>query len=174
MKSHLTLVAILVLAGCASADPTPKPTTEPAPSNPTPTAKCAAYEVPAGTDLTKPTVSFKTQVFPFLTQTCGLSRSCHQSSSNNNGVFLGGTDTAAVRTAITSVPTPELGSMNFVAPGDPAKSYLMHKLDGDHCLFDAQCIDGSCQDRMPLSGQEADVSTRDMVRRWIAQGALDN
>jgi hypothetical protein len=51
----------------------------------------------------------------------------------------------------------------------------MHKLDGDQCQFDSQCSGGSCLSLMPSGGSELlPVANRDLLRRWIAQGAANN
>jgi hypothetical protein len=64
--------------------------------------------------------------------------------------------------------------MPYVTPGKPEESYLMHKLDGDQCYFDDQCLGHRCQASMPNLGTSLPVGTRDIVRRWIAQGAMNN
>jgi hypothetical protein len=144
--------------------------------------KLPPYSVPAGTDLTKPVVSLKNDVVPIFKGSCGLSSSCHQSSGNaitNHGVFLGN-DPAKVFQATANVKSVELATMSFVTPNDPPNSYLMHKMDGDQCQFDAQCDGGSfgvtgCGDLMPQGQLDPlDEPTRLTVRRWIAQGAQNN
>jgi hypothetical protein len=52
----------------------------------------------------------------------------------------------------------------------------MKKVDGDVCLFSGKCttIDGKCDDTMPQGNDLLDVGQRDVIRRWIAQGAADN
>jgi hypothetical protein len=142
-----------------------------------PTGACAAYTVPSGEDLTKPAVSFGIDVQPILVMSCGLSDSCHGSTTNGR-VFLGSSSVNAtpssVRAGIVNVPSVDLPSMPFVKPGDPANSFLMHKMDGDQCALDAQCTGMTCQTSMPQNLPLLDVPTRDVVRRWIAQGAPDD
>jgi hypothetical protein len=177
-RTHLPLLAVaaVAVAGLAVAGLTAACTS--ASSAP----KCETYVVPVGTDLTTPSVSFKTDVMPILVQSCAFS-SCHGASSGgNNGVRLGSKTApndpanapSAIRANIVGVKGPELTTMNFVTPSDPSQSYLMHKLDGDHCKLDAQCRDRSCGTAMPQGGDLLPVATRDTVRRWIAQGALDD
>jgi hypothetical protein len=50
-----------------------------------------------------------------------------------------------------------------VAPGDPEASGLLTTLTG-----------ASCVNQMPPSGEPMSASQVDLVRRWIAEGALDN
>jgi hypothetical protein len=64
--------------------------------------------------------------------------------------------------------------MNYVAAGDLAGSYLLHKMDGDQGQFDAKCAGGTCQSSMPQGSDILPADKRDVVRRWIAQGAQDN
>jgi hypothetical protein len=141
---------------------------------------CVAYVVPTTTSLTTPTVSFQTDVMKVFNDNCGSS-SCHGSTDNPTGsVFLGastanGSDSATVYTGLVAISSGELHSMNFVTAGDPSMSYLMHKLDGDQCVYEQSCIGGDCMHSMPSdSPVTLAVSTRDIVRRWIAQGAPNN
>jgi hypothetical protein len=88
----------------------------------------------------------------------------------------------------------ETSSMPFVTAGDPSKSYLMHKLDNDLCNIQdcvmnntavAQAMDTPgtagtnypsnwCGVFMPYQVSVLEPSKRDTVRRWIAQGAMNN
>ena len=58
-----------------------------------------------------------------------------------------------------------LRTYNRPAPGDPDNSYLVHKIEG------VASISGQ---RMPLGGPFLTQSDIDLVRAWIAQGALNN
>jgi hypothetical protein len=78
----------------------------------------------------------------------------------------------------------EIASMPFVTPGNPARSYLMHKLDGDLCTL--SCIPANplivgvegmapwCGGQEPYHEGPLSQPSRDLVRRWIAQGARNN
>jgi len=140
---------------------------------------CQPYQVPAGTDLTTPTVSLKNDVVVgIFNASCGAA-ACHGSPTGLGVVQLGsetaaGADASQVRTGLVGVDSAELATMPYVTAGDPTKSYLMHKMDGDQCQFDAQCAGASCLATMPNGGVVLPVPQRDVVRRWIAQGALDN
>jgi hypothetical protein len=133
---------------------------------------------PMSTNLMAPAVSFRTDVMKVLDNNCGSS-ACHgRAQDPTGGVFLGdstakGQDADAVYAAIVGQRSGELEGMKLVTPGDPANSYLMHKLDGDQCQFDTSCTGQDCQHSMP-SGETVvlAVPLRDTVRRWIAQGAL--
>jgi len=144
----------------------------------TPDAGCTAYQVPAGTDLTKPAVSFSSDVVPILVNSCAFS-SCHGAASGgNNGIKLG-SKTATVspteiHDALVGKPAAELPAMSFVTAGDPSHSYVMHKLDGDLCTLSDRCTDHDCQSPMPQGADSLPVEQRDTIRRWIAQGAQNN
>ena len=136
--------------------------------------QCKKYEVPAGTDLRSPVVSFRKDVQPILQQACAFS-SCHGSPSANanQGIFLG-SDPAAVRTGMVGVKSRALADMDYVRPGEPEQSFLIRKIDGDHCTLDDRCVNGKCGDPMPQGNPLLPVSSRDVLRRWVAQGAEDN
>jgi hypothetical protein len=90
-------------------------------------------------------------------------------------------------------------NQNLVTAGDPVMSYLMHKMDGDQCLFanvcDQQPGQGAfydpgwhCGRSMPTSDAGTipdppanapsstlvDPTIRDKFRAWIKQGAMNN
>jgi hypothetical protein len=99
--------------------------------------------------------------------TCG---GCHGGSGELSG--LAGCDSgyaSVVNVASTAVPT-----MDRVEPGDPANSWLMHKLDGTQGGFTAQCLGGFCGSQMPLGGPFLDAGTRDLIRTWISSGATND
>jgi hypothetical protein len=145
-----------------------------------PGGSCALYQVPSSTNLNSPTVSFKTDVMKLFNNSCGLS-TCHGSTSAPaGGLFLGvegmnSSDAATVYAGLMGKASGELTTMPFVTAGDPSKSYIMHKLDGDQCAFDAECVGKTCQTLMPSGGNQLlPVGTRDTLRRWIAQGAKND
>lgn len=179
--------------------------------------------------LTAPVVSFKSDILPIFSFSCGISSSCHGGDPTTDvqirGLFLGcsamsidagnclatGDPTAQVYAGLvgaTANKPIETTCMPFVTPNDPTKSYLMHKLDGDECNLGASCCvannvavqmaegatgtvtgTGWCGTLMPyqvmllppgpVCGGTTDCTvpttfTRDTVRAWIAQGAMNN
>jgi hypothetical protein len=68
---------------------------------------------------------------------------------------------------LVNVPSIESDLMR-IKPGDPAQSYLMLKLDGEH--LDA----GGSGSRMPSNGEQLSQEVREQIRSWIREGALDN
>jgi hypothetical protein len=152
--------ALALLAGCPGPDPV--------------STTCGDYTAPASFDALAPAVSFSRDVLPIFAQSCAFS-TCHGATVGPaNGVFLGRGDAARVHAAIVGVKGDELPSMPFVTPGDPRQSYLMRKMDGSQCALDSQCTGGSCQGSMPKSDVPLELATRDVVRRWIAQGAKND
>ena len=130
-------------------------------------------------NLMTPQVSFKSDVMPVFEQHCASS-SCHGIADSPKGdLFLGaqlakGSDSNMVHGALVGKTSTQLPSMMFVAAGDPTHSYIIHKIDGDQCMYESQCVGTDCQMSMPFSDGLMPVETRDIVRRWIAQGANDN
>jgi len=138
-------------------------------------------------DLTTPDVSFATDILPIFQPSCGIAGStCHGTpdvATTQARPYLGnpdgGTDAAVVVNGLVGVLSNENPSMNEVTAGDPDTSFLMHKLDGDECLYMSACASSKtqytdCGQQMPYSSPPLDEATRDTIRRWIAQGAKNN
>jgi hypothetical protein len=156
--ASLAMSLAAVLSGCPGDDP----------------EVCRDEATPAGFDPTTPEVSFARDVFPIFGRSCAFT-TCHGSAAGGaNGVFLGGQDPARVHTALVEVRSSQLPTMAFVSPGDPAQSWLQRKIDGSHCAFEAECLDGDCGGSMPRNEGLLPADTRDAVRRWIAQGARND
>ncbi|GMV18940.1 MAG: hypothetical protein HS104_35315 [Polyangiaceae bacterium] len=157
------------------------------------TAACEAPSCPidyAGLDLATPSVSFANDVFPLFRRSCGLSSVCHGSqSSSAAGLYLGPkkSDTTTVIDValyqqvidgIANVPSKTAPAMDLVEPADPSQSFLMLKMDGCHnaaglaCTAQPKAKSGEpCGDSMPQGSGVLCAEDRDVVRRWIAQGA---
>ncbi len=138
---------------------------------------CVEYVVPQSDDLSTPPMSFATDVMPVFTTHCAQ---CHGSTSAPFGnVFLGksASDTSAVYAGLVGsagMAAGELATMNYITTMDPQHSYLMLKLDGDQCMYDAMCGGGTCDQAMPQTGGQLTMGDRDTIRRWIYQGAMNN
>ena len=118
-------------------------------------------------------VSFKSDVMPIIARGCSFVGSCHGPPNGQRGLVLDKTDAKQVREALVNVASDELPAMPYVTPGDPAQSYLMYKLDNTQKTLDAQCDGKSCLESMPL-GDTLELAEREIFRRWILDGALDN
>ncbi len=143
-------------------------------------------------DGTSPTVQFKADVLPIFRQSCGLSASCHQAENPPLPAehFLGPSVSMPAPTAmqieeilsgIVGVKSVDEPDMDVVAPGDPAHSFMMYKLDGDPSNLDGltcsklKCAAGmTCLLSMPSGGPQLPTDERDRIRRWIAQGAKND
>jgi hypothetical protein len=157
--------SLLAVAACSSSKGTAPPTCEPYVSD---------------ANLASP-VSFGSDIAPIFQQNCAsIAGTCHgdPGSLPRLGSVDGGFDAAIVRSNIVGVLTVEDPTMDFVAPSDPAHSYLMHKMDGDECTLAAECEAGmfsddfpNCGSPMPFLRPQLPEATRDAVRAWIQQGA---
>ena len=74
---------------------------------------------------------------------------------------------------------PVTGGLVIVKPGDPAKSFMMAKLDALPagnvlCSTYACAADASCGVSMPSGGPQLEPDELTTIRDWIAQGANKN
>lgn len=76
--------------------------------------------------------------------------------------------------ALVDVAATEIPTMDRIEPGNPATSWVMHKLDGTHTAFTASCVSGFCGSRMPLGGDPLSPAVRDALRQWILAGAVND
>ena len=108
-------------------------------------------------------VSFKDDVQPILNSQCVF---CHVTGAENGGLNLGRRESYA---SLTS-PSTEAPSMPRVTPGDPSKSYLVHKLKGTHLEA------GGSGSRMPMYDPPKPFPPEhlDVIERWIQEGAQKN
>jgi hypothetical protein len=151
-------------------------------------------------------VSFATDVMPIFQTSCAKPGACHNDPTTavKGGGGAGGrpylglgvdagaptmTDIMKVYMGLTTDGTSPNHStswellkpmpMKYIAPGDPAHSYLMIKMDGSQLqpMYDCSTGDyGSCGLPMPSDSPTGplDQATRDKVRNWISQGANAN
>lgn len=113
--------------------------------------------------------SFRKAVVPVFYESCALT-ACHGSRESNLGIYLPYAPEgiyAELKKTSTQAPLP------FVKPGDPDGSYLMLKMDGTQGKLGTQCLVKDCGAAMP-PGDVIPQAKRDIVRRWIAEGAKDD
>jgi hypothetical protein len=156
---------------------------------------CVPYAAPPDSALLAPPAAFAKDVLPIFEHSCGLGSSCHGDPYVAR-LFLGCDSTVPGTTctvvspgpqvyqAIAGKPAVEDPSMPYVTAGDPSRSYLMHKVDGDQCTLESECAPGnslvagqpwpSCGLAMPQNLGLIDKGSRDTIRRWIAQGAAQD
>jgi hypothetical protein len=110
-----------------------------------------------------PPVSFKNDVQPLLNAQCVF---CHVTGAENGGLNLGR------REAHAALMAPSVGApaMPRVTPGDPAKSYLVHKLKG------TQLEVGGSGGPMPMYDPPKPFPAEhlELIERWIREGAQKN
>jgi hypothetical protein len=122
---------------------------------------------PSSFDATK-AVSFQSDVLPVLMRSCAFS-SCHGTQEGAAGGMYLSLDATTTIADTVGVPSLALPSMARVAAGDPSKSLLMHKMDGDACVLPA--CGSLCVESMPQGQALLGEADRLTVRAWIAQGA---
>lgn len=117
---------------------------------------------PAVSAADAPATSFRGQIQPILDAHCVY---CHVTGAENGGLNLGRrVARASLLAASTEAPMPR------VTPGDPARSYLVHK------LRDTQLAAGGSGSRMPMNDppKPLDEGQIGLILGWIEAGAPDN
>jgi mono/diheme cytochrome c family protein len=89
---------------------------------------------------------------------------CHDSGDPIAGQNL---EPDAAYFSLVHAASTEVPRLRRVDPGNPAGSYLLHKISG------TQAQVGGKGDRMPIGGRLTDAEIQ-TIRDWIAQGALNN
>lgn len=134
-------------------------------------------------DGTTPEVSFTTEVLPIFQRSCSFSSTCHGAEAGSAGfAYLGpGLSEQATPAQIDAIVAQNVGvasratsGMPRITPGDPANSFLMHKLDDTLRCGDLECAADGCGASMPYGGDPLPSAERDAIRRWIQQGARVN
>jgi hypothetical protein len=110
-------------------------------------------------------------VEPLFRASCGIGASCHATAQSAGGVQLvtdATYDSAALLERLKQKSTHE-PSMALVKPGDPANSFLIHKVTGD--FTGLACAATSCGERMPQRSTPLSDDDIAMLQEWIQQGA---
>jgi hypothetical protein len=116
--------------------------------------------VAVGAPLPPGVVKFGTDVQPILASNCALSF-CHAGASPAGGLDM----SAAVAFAnLVGTPSNELPAMNRVTAGNPAQSYLIHKVNG------TQTTVGGSGSKMPPGGSLTAVEIQ-ILTKWVQDGA---
>jgi hypothetical protein len=139
-------------------------------SDPTPTLGSGTKDGGGAVDARNPYPSFRDDVVPIVQASCALT-ACHSSKESNLGIFLA-YDPAQIFAELQKT-SPTATGEKFVVAGDPAKSYLMVKLEGTQASLAAKCTGGSCGAEMP-PGSLLPADKLETVRKWITEGAKDN
>lgn len=108
--------------------------------------------------------SFANDVQPIFSANCALT-GCHAGPMPQAGQNLSVGNAYA---AIVDVPSMDVPSMDRIEPGDPARSYLVHKIRGTFANV------GGTGVRMPAGRGELPQNEIDIIRAWVQAGALNN
>ena len=106
-------------------------------------------------------VSFKQDVVPVLKSRCVV---CHLPGGAQAGLVL---HPRAAYDALVNKPSTE-SPLLLVAPGEPDKSYLLHKLMNTHLDVGGSGLQMPFGE-IPLTSEEIAP-----VRQWITEGAANN
>lgn len=118
-----------------------------------------------GGESTPPQGYFAEKVAPIFNHACS---SCHDDMTQNNWLFLGPGSVEEVVGGLVNVSSREWPDMMLIAPGDPDKSFLFHKIAGTQP--DPKC-EGLCSNQMPQGRNPLSADEIDIVRTWILDGA---
>ena len=125
-------------------------------------------------DARLPYPSFRDDVAPIIAASCALT-ACHGSRESPSGLFLT-YDPKQILPELQKTSPTAMGE-KFVVPGDPAKSYLVVKLEGRQGDLAAKCPDPDggppCGASMPQDTKLPDDKLA-TIRAWITAGAKDN
>jgi hypothetical protein len=134
-----------------------------------------------GPSTSSQTISYKEDVVPILRQNCSTT-GCHGAKDFNKGIHIPcckESDDATIYEELKK--ESRLGAGKFVVPGDSKASFLMMKMDNTQGSLDAKCSDPdavlpakSCGESMPQGDGLLPKADRDVVRKWIDQGAKNN
>ena len=122
----------------------------------TPVASSEAVDT--GSSTAGATLSYAVDIAPLWAGRC--TEGCHPGSDSMADLRPG-----SGYADLVDVPSVELPTMDRVQEGDPARSYLMLKLDGTHVA------EGGMGPPMPPTGELLPAADRDRIRQWILQGA---
>jgi len=135
-------------------------------------SSCVVFAPPTSFDAGAPSVSFASDVVPIFVASCSFP-SCHGSTTAPQGGVYLGASAGQVYANLVGVPSTELVSMDRVKAGDPANSFLLHRVDGDACSL-AGCTSAACTELMPQGGPALEEAKLLAIRAWIIQGALSD
>lgn len=107
-------------------------------------------------------VELAAHVQPLFSSHC---TACHAGAGAPDGLELTAGDAHGHTVGVSAAQLP---SMDLISPGDPDDSYLVHKIQGTHLTV------GGAANRMPLGAAALRPQSIDLIRRWAAEGALDN
>ncbi len=105
-------------------------------------------------------------VQPIFSANCAFS-GCHGGATPQLGQNL---SVGNAFSSVVNVPSMQVPALNRITPGDPARSYLLHKIRGTFGLPSV----GGTGGRMPLGGASLPDDEINVIRAWVQTGALNN
>lgn len=113
--------------------------------------------------------SFRRDVVPIFAQSCA-SLDCHGDPKNTMvDVHFAPSDPDGLYAELQR-ESPIAKGVKLVEPGDPTRSFLYAKINGDEGDYTAMCAPPDCGETMPPGTKIASVQ-RDTIRQWILEGA---
>jgi len=132
-------------------------------------AGCGGDTAPAEPEVARPT--FTRDVVPLFQGSCGFGSGCHGTAQPAGYLpLVPGVAEPAVLLARMKEASVREPSLPRVRPGDPAGSFLLHKVTGDYTGL--PCAPGACGERMPQRSSALPAEDVAMLERWIQQGAV--
>ena len=161
--SSLVLWAALFIAACSSS-------TSPSPSGSS-DAGDAGDAGGGGTPPGQPR-SLRADVIPIFAKSCST-KDCHGDPNTEEvRIHLDATNPDGLYAQL-QLESPTAKGAKLVVPGDPAKSFLFAKVNGDADNFSAACVVPGCGETMPPGSKIPSVQ-RDTIQQWITEGAPNN
>lgn len=115
----------------------------------------------AGSTAAEDKISFSADIAPVLNDHCAI---CHVTGTEPGHMALYAEAAYKFLVGVQSEESP----LKRVEPGDPDKSYLLHKING------TQVSVGGKGQQMPASNPPLSEAMRLKIRQWIVEGARDN
>jgi hypothetical protein len=129
-------------------------------------AGCAAgQQCNASDQCVFPNVSLANDIQPLFTASCAAN-GCHGGANPKQGLALTSASVSFSHLVNVFATENNCTTHKRVAPGSPSTSYLVDKLTGANLCFGSQMPGGSSS-----NWTSAEI---DLVRAWIANGALNN
>lgn len=112
--------------------------------------------------------SFRRDVVPIFAGSCAA-QDCHGNVQTAIGIHFVPTDPDGIYAELQR-ESPTAKGARFVVAGDPTKSFLFAKINGDEGDYLAMCPASGCGETMP-PGTKIPSAQRDTIQQWILEGA---
>ena len=151
MRTRVRFIVTAALLGCSSSD----------------------EDAPPSSSSSGTTPTYTKDIAPILATSCALA-ACH-SSKESSQFFYMTYDTDQIYTELLKT-SPTCGTFKFVEPGQPEKSLLQIKIDGEQAKLPTDCASARRSPMPPgdpptSSSDLLPLADRNLVRAWIKAGA---